>query len=334
MNWLYKIARPQHGFLGNASVAFRTVDLSRAESVLNTGFQNNQFFATSEDRAVFYANFTSEPCPGAIFECLIDASRSHADMNDSTPEQQQEAYQNIQSAASEVYEYLRNAGIENIEVYEIEQLIGSQAASDIGGYYDGPESSSLWLFVSERTGMSPSEIPNIVSPGTYGGFFTLDNRGVFGIGTDISSEQLQHSAVVPPENIQAVYLHTSLLSNLGWNWETSPNGNIADGMNDYVSVIPAQMEELDEAIREQLSVAAQDSGLSGYLYDLLQDFEENMSGYEDQHGSTMMPGIVYRKLRSNDPLTEEDFSVQHGFVRFELPANRMRVLYAIRKGCV
>ncbi len=333
MNWLQKIARPQHGFLGEESIAFRTVDLSRAEEVLNIGFKDNQFFATSEERAVFYANFTSQECPGAIFECLIDSSRSHADMNDSTPEQQEEAYRGIQNAAGEIHEYLWNANIRNIDGHEIERLIGQHAATEIGGYYDGNSEKSLWLFISENTELSPAEASGIVPPGGYGGFFTLDNRGVFGIDTDIPSEQLQHNYMVPPENIKAVYLHTSLLSDLGWGWETHPNGNIANGMSDYMSVIPAQMQELSQEAEMQMSQAIPDSDISGHLYDLLQDFEENMSDYEDSHGSVVMSGTVYRKLMANDTLSAEDFETPHGFVRFELPSNRMRVLYAIRRGC-
>lgn len=331
-SWLQKLARPQYGFLGEETTVFRTVDLTRAEEVLRIGFKDNQFFATSEDRAVFYANFTAEQYPGAIFECVIDTSRSHADMNDATSEQQQESYEGIRSAADEVYNYLTRDGIGDIEIYEIEHFIGAQAGSDIGGYYDGEQEASFWLFVSERTGLSPAEVSNIVPPGSYGGFFMLDNRGIFGVDADLPSGQLQHRYFVPPRNIKAVYLHTSLFVDLGWKWNSYNSGIPVDGIGDYVSIIPAQMEELHQEAENQLNRAAPDSELSDQLHDLVEEFEENMSHYEDQHGSMTISGNVYRKLYGNQPLVEEDFNSNHGFVRFELPADRVRALYAIRKG--
>jgi len=331
MNWLQKIARPADAFLGDKIIAFRSVDIDRSEDALLNGFKKNQFLTTDQERAMFYAHFTSWKYPGIIFECSIDSSRSYTDMNDATTEQQQEAYETVTGVAYEISDLLSRQNID-IPEYELEHFIGNQMGSDIGGYYDNYSgTSSLWIFVSQKSDINPSEVQSIVPPGRYGGWITLDNRGVFGIDADVSSLQLQYSNFVTPQNIIAAYIHTSLLSLLGWNWKTYPNGSPENGMNDNVSIIPGNLEGFLEEIERQSEIC-QDEEVCSYMEDLLSEIEENTGYDSEMNSSIIIPGAVFAKLRSKEPLKVEDFESSEGFVRFELPAERMRVLYAIRKG--
>lgn len=339
MTWLQKIARPAGSFLGNKIIAFRSIGLDRAEEALMNGFKRNQFLTTTEERAVFYAHFKSGGSyPGVIFECALDSSRSQADMNDSTTEQQTVAYEAVQSASYEISDLLNRVNID-ISAIDLEGFIGSQIGPDIGGYYDQHFGSpSLWMFVAKESKINPSEVQNIVSPGRYGGWITLDNRGVFGIDADISSEQLQYASFITPENITAAYLHTSLVSSLGWPWETYPNGGPVNGMNDHVSIIPAQIEDFILALENQFAIC-QNEDLCGYIEDLKSEILENTDYDSQLSNPVLMPGAVFDKLvesgdqgQMTEQLTVEDFEAQAGFVRFELPAERVRILYAIRKG--
>ncbi len=331
LNWLQKLARPAGSFLGNKIIAFRGIGLDRAENALMNGFKQNQFLTTSEERAVFYAHFKTGDAPGVIFECIIDSSKSHVDMNDTTTEQQTEAYDAVKGAAYEISDLLSREGID-ISEYDLEYFIGSHVGSDIGGYYDQQfDYPSLWMFISEKTKINPSEVQNFVSPGTYGGWITLDNRGIFGIDADVSSQQLQYAGFVTSENIIAVYLHTSLLSSLGWQWETYPNGNPSKGINDNVSIIPAQIEEFLSELEDQ-SLSCKDDEVCGYIHDLISEIKENTSYDSQMSYPITMSGSVFNKICTEEPLTVEDFENQEGFIRFELPAERMRILYAIRKG--
>lgn len=323
--WTYRFGRGQWDFLGDKMRAYRAIDLSRVEQALTNGFPADQFFTPDIDRAIFYSNFNSDEVPGAIFDCYLDTSRSWADMNDATNEEADEAYQAVRSALYEIQRDLQAANIQIMD-HDLESFIGQQVGADIGGYYEGQNLASLWLFIAEEAGITPHEAREIVSPGFYGGFITLDDRGVFGIDADIPSGQMSYSAAVPPQNIISIHLHSSLIEPLGWNLPIDFGNN--------VSVIPAQLDELKQSVVDQLAAMdydMYDSELYDYLKRLDEEFEEEMGHYEDERGKVNIPGNIYRKLLSGEDITEDDLDVSDGFIRFDMPEGRMKVLYVIRK---
>jgi len=323
MNWLEKLARPQHGLLGNEVVAYRSVDLSRAEDVLKNGFSpesGHRYFTTDPDRAVFYANFTSEAYPGAIFECIIDSSRIEADMNDTSEEQQKDATNSLSISAYEIQSNLKANGIK-VEYYDIENFLGSNVGGDIGGYYDEQFHPSIWMAISEITGQSVQEIRNAIPQGSYGNI-TIDSRGVAG-WTEIEGSQMRHPYEVPVENISTVYLHSDLANMVKMQYESFSNGMPQDGFQDYVNVIPYQRGEFQKNIADQLNEETNE--------DLINELQSLSQQLDDDEA--IIDGPMYRKLHAEEFLTTEDFETKvGGFVPFKLPEQRMNALLAIRKG--
>lgn len=318
--WKYTFGRAEFDPLGASYVAFRAIDLGRVEQVLQSGFPSDQYFTTDPDRAVFYANFNSEAYPGAIFECKMDTSRGVEDINDSTDEQHNESYEEVRSAAYEIQSSLKAENI-NIGFNDIAHFIGQQVSE---GIYDGNFPASLWLFIAESAGITPFDAKNLVPTGYYGNLY-LDERGVFGIGDDVSSGQLVYSTPVPVRDIVAVYLHSSVVERMGWSYQKS--------LSDYVSLIPGQMEDIKNAVDEQLSGLGEeyeDTELYDYLVRLSREIEEK--SYHGEYSDTLsLSGDIYRKLLRGDSITDIDLDTSGGFVRFEMPRNRIRILYVVRK---
>lgn len=330
MNWLLKISRSQFDFLGEKVRAFRAVDLARAEGVLQQGFPDNQFFTTDSDRALFYASFHGSDVPGVIFECEIDSSRTGMDMNDASSEHSNSVFEDMKSAAYKIYKVLSQSDIE-VDEREIEQYVGN--AIGVEGYYDSPQANSLWLLVSQLGNVDIKTVRDILTPGYYSDLVYIDNRGVPGVAGDMG-QQMQYSYFVPPQNIKAVFLHTSLLGKMPI--ERSPGGHPKNGWADVVSVIPAKIIDFAEIIEEQInnlynSGGFPDSELGEELNDLLKTLQEAIS-HGEAIGEVTLSGDLYRKIENGRTLTEEDFSTpQEYFIRFELPANKMRVILFIRK---
>jgi hypothetical protein len=317
-----KIARPQYGFLGREFSAFRAVDLKRALDVLNNGFAANEFFATDINRAVFYGHFTQEKYPNIIFQCLLDSSRSAIDTNDAdSSEGTGTSYDNIQQATFEIYRLVKNY---NIQESDIERFIGSQ----MGMGYDNVDAPSLWIYLNQLTNVPINEIKQSIPAGYYGSLI-LDNRGVFGVTDEIPEMQLQYSAPVPIENIEKVYIHSSILDAFRYNYPRYPNGNPI-GLPDEVSVIPAQVREFAQQIEEQMRQTS-DEDLIEELESLLSRLGESMGRYEDETNSASMDGTIYRKLYQGLPLRLDDFQTTGGFVEFMMPQQRMQIILIIKK---
>lgn len=323
-NWLKKIARPQYGFLGKEFTALRAVDLKRALNVLSNGFSANEFFATDTNRAVFYGHFTRDKYPNIIFQCQLDSSRSSVDTNDADNQSEETSYDAIQQAAFEIHRLVKNY---NIQESDIERFIGSQ----LGMGYDNVDAPSLWVYLNQLTNVPINEIKQSITPGYYGNYGTLvlDNRGVFGVTDDIPEMQLQYSAPVPLENIEKVYIHSSILDAFRYHYPRYPNGNPI-GLSDEVSVIPAQVREFAQQIEEQIK-QTNDEDLREELESLLSGLSESIGRYEDETNSAPMDGTIYRKLYRDLPLRIEDFQNVGGFVGFAMPQQRMQVILIIKK---
>lgn len=329
MTWLQnvvKVARPQHGLLGEEVIAYRSVDLSRAEEAIRQGFPNNQYFTTDEDRAVFYANFTGGHYPGAIFECTLDSSSLVADMNDATESESTQSYEDLKGATWDMLNNLQSAGID-LEMHQLEQYVGGTIGADIGGYYEQyNDAPSLWMFVAQETSLPVEQIREALPSGNYGEIH-VDNRGVLG-WTEVHSGQMTHGKSIPPEMIHRVYLHTELADMVGMKYNTHPNGTPEGGMQNYVNPIPYQAAEFVETLDIQISLAEEDRLDEDHIDELK---SLRLSLFEDD--DAIIGGNIYRKLYADEPLMRSDFEAPAGgFVPFELPQNRMAAIMAIRKG--
>ena len=326
MNWLQKISTQ---WLGDKQIAFRSINLARVEQVMRNGFKPGEHFTPVEERAVFYANFNRDHQPGAIFECYVDSSRSAADMNDATQDESNQAYNAIRSAVYDIVSSVKSHGYD-LDPINLESFIGYQVGEGIAGHYD-KQPASLWLFISQELNITPFQARDLVSPGVYGDFITLDNRGVFGSGVDVPSGQMTHAGAVLPEDIIAIYLHSSLLDQVGW--KTDSQQTVLWNINDYVSVIPAQIDELKEAIDEQLSqyLTKEEDDLYDELFSLSKELGEKQGAYEDMRETITISGHLYRKLMSGSELNFQDFNTTGKFIKFEYPKDQMKILFLVRK---
>ena len=332
---MFRTARAPGEFLGETVTAYRSLGFEDAEGVVREGFtgphhRHGVYVTTDRDRAAFYARFMGEHGHGVMFEVEMDASRTDVDPNDTIQEQNEALESGWSWAASKMESSIRDAGgTDATKLYGLADLIQNWLS---GGDY-AEQYHSVWQLIADNTDLDIPAARQAVPPGRYGEFVLIDNRGVAGIHEDNPTLQMVYRKELPPERVKAAYLPTDMLDAVGVEWAKYKSGVPKDGFGETVNIIPGTVGDLIDEVESQIEALGPEDDFDDdteQLHDEMTDIRNHLyEAAQTEEGLYLNPA-VFRKLNQKEKVELSDFDYRGGYVRFNLPADKYKVIKILR----
>ena len=332
---MFRTARAPGEFLGETVTAYRSLGFEDAEGVVREGFtgprhQHGIYITTDRDRAAFYARFMGEYGHGVVFEVEMDASRTEVDPNDTIQEQNDALESGWGWAASQMEDRIRDAvGTDATESYGLADMIQDWLS---GGDY-AEQYHSVWQLIADNTDLDISAARQAVPSGRYGEFVLIDSRGMSGIDEDNPTLQMVYQKELPAERVKAAYLPTDILDAVGVKWEKYEGGTPKNGFGETVNIIPGgAVEDLIDEVEGQMKAlgSEDDFDFDDELHDKLTNIRDHLYEAAQVEEGLYLNPIVFRKLNQKEKVKLSDFDYHGGYVRFNLPADKYKIIKILR----